>query len=127
MPPVCSRQRKITNGNGSLKLLFDQNLSPKLVKRLSDNFPNSVHVQDANLEKAEDKVLWEYARENDFVIVSKDVDFSERSLILGFPPKVIWIRRGNCSTKDIEDILRSHLDDIDNLGKNPKIGVLSLF
>ena len=109
-----------------MRLLFDQNLSPKLAARLADIFPGSLHVKDVNLDKADDIVLWEYASNYDLIIVSKDVDFSERSIICGFPPKVIWIRRGNCSTIDIENILRAHLEDIEYLSKNPHIGVLSL-
>ena len=127
MSSICSGQGKVADGDGSLKLLFDQNLSPKLVRLLSELFPGSIHVQDVNLDRADDKTVWKFARENDFLIVSKDVDFSERSIISGYPPKVIWIRRGNCSTKQIENILRSHADDIENLMEDPDIGVLSLF
>ena len=110
-----------------MKLLFDQNLSPKLVRCLSDLFPGSIHVQTVNLDTADDNVLWAFAREKGFIIVSKDVDFSDRSVIAGYPPKVIWIRRGNCSTKQIEEILRAHFNDIKNLEESPDIGVLALF
>jgi len=127
MSSICGGQGENTNGDKSLKLLFDQNLSPKLIRSLSDFFPNSIHVQLVNLDKANDRTLWEFAHENGYIIVSKDVDFSEKSVIWGYPPKVIWIRRGNCSTKEIEEILRSHFDDIEELEKGPDIGVLSLF
>ncbi len=110
-----------------MKLLFDQNLSPKLVRALSDIFPGSVHVQDENLDRADDSDVWKFARNNGCIIVSKDIDFSERSLIFGFPPKVISIRRGNCSTKQIENILRSHCDDIITLRQNPDLGILTLY
>lgn len=110
-----------------MKLLFDQNISPKLVRSLSDLFPGSIHVQAVNLDRAQDSVLWEFAREKGFMIVSKDVDFSDRGVIAGYPPKVIWIRRGNCSTKQIEEILRAHFNDIKNLEKSHDIGVLALF
>jgi predicted nuclease of predicted toxin-antitoxin system len=83
-------------------LLIDQNLSPKLVRRLLETFPGSVHVSEAGLAEALDRVVWEYARANILVLVSKDADFSELGLLLGFPPKVVWIRRGNCTTGDIE-------------------------
>ena len=110
-----------------MKLLFDQNLSPKLIPVLTDVFPGSIHVQNVNLDKAQDNEVWEYARNNNYVIVSKDIDFSERSLIYGFPPKIIWIRRGNCTTKQLEEILRSHFEDVKNLYFDTATGVLSLF
>jgi predicted nuclease of predicted toxin-antitoxin system len=78
------------------------------------------------MDRSDDSAVWDFAAENNLVIVTKDVDFSERSLILGFPPKIIWIRRGNCSTTDIENILRSNLESINQLVNNPKIGVLIL-
>lgn len=109
-----------------MKLLLDQNISPKLVKRLNDIFPDSLHVQNVNLDRSDDSTVWDFAAANNLVIVTKDVDFSERSLLLGFPPKIIWIRRGNCSTSDIETILRGNLESIEELVNNPKIGVLIL-
>jgi predicted nuclease of predicted toxin-antitoxin system len=60
------------------------------------------------LRDADDVVVWDFARSQDFIIVSKDADFHQRSFVLGFPPKVIWIRRGNCPTRDIENLLREH-------------------
>lgn len=96
-----------------MKLLFDQNLSHKLVRALADIFPDSIHVRDVGLKAADDGLIWDYAKGNDFIIVSKDSDFYQRSLLFGHPPKVIWIRRGNCSTIDIDNILRKHFDDIE--------------
>lgn len=75
---------------------------------LSDLYPEASHVRDYALERADDDVIWNFARQGDFVIVSKDADFHERSFLFGFPPKVIWLRMGNCSTKDLEKILRGH-------------------
>lgn len=108
-------------------LLFDENLSPTLVNRLADVYPNSVHVSSIGLEKALDKAVWEYARQNDYMIITKDADFSELSLLLDFPPKIIWIRRGNCSTNDIENILRESYGTIVALSEDSKIGILTLF
>ena len=64
------------------------------------------------MASADDADVWTYARENGFLIVSKDSDFHQRALVEGHPPKVVWIRRGNCSTADIEGILRSHVADL---------------
>jgi predicted nuclease of predicted toxin-antitoxin system len=69
----------------------------------------------------------EYARREGFVIVTKDSDFSDLCILLGFPPKVIWIRRGNCRSRDIEAILRDHQKDIEALGRDEVIGILTLF
>ena len=91
-----------------MKLLFDQNLSPRLVKRLADLYPDSNHVYHVGVDRASDEVTRDFARRENFVIVTKDSDFSDLCTLLGFPPKVIWIRRGNCSTADIESILRAH-------------------
>lgn len=109
-----------------MKLLFDQNLSPRLVGWLADLFPESAHVFDLGLDTASDEDLWSYARDHDFLIVSKDVDFSDLSLLRGFPPKVIWLHIGNCTTAQIESALRSHYDDIDQMNSDPSVGILSL-
>ena len=95
-----------------MKLLFDENLSPKLVARLASEFPDSVHVSRVGLDQADDAVVWKYADENSLTIVTKDADFSEISLRLGSPPKVIWFRRGNCSVDDTSAMLRDHVDGI---------------
>ena len=89
-----------------MKLLLDQNLSPRLLRTLEAVYPGSSHARLEGLRDADDAVVWEFARGHDFVIVSKDSDFHQRSFVCGFPPKVIWIRRGNCPTTDIEKLFR---------------------
>ena len=110
-----------------MKLLLDQNISPHLVARLADLYPGSAHVQSVGFDLAPDIPLWEYARENDFVIVTKDADFSDRSALLGYPPKVIWIRLGNCTTSEIESVLRTRYDEIVSLGENQDAAILAIF
>jgi predicted nuclease of predicted toxin-antitoxin system len=110
-----------------VKLLFDHNLSPAFVNRIQDLYPNSNHVYRLGLEQISDIEVWEYARQESFLIVTKDADFSDICLLRGFPPKVIWIRRGNCKTADIEEILRNHNDDIEKLNSDKTVGVLTLF
>ncbi len=95
-----------------MRLLFDQNLSPRLKWALNDICPETLHVRDVGLESAGDVEIWSYAREHGFVIVSKDSDFRQFSFTFGHPPKVAWIRRGNCSTSEIESILRDRYDEI---------------
>lgn len=89
-----------------MKLLFDQNLSRKLPERLADIYPHSVHLIMLGMEKSDDSMVWDYAREHGFTIVSKDADFQQRSLLYGSPPKFIWLRVGNCSSTEIELLLR---------------------
>ncbi|MHB1309844.1 MAG: DUF5615 family PIN-like protein, partial [Limisphaerales bacterium] len=81
---------------------MDQNLSWRLVKALQPTFPESVHVLELGLDRAADADVWEYARTEGFVIVSKDSDFEQRSILHGHPPKCIWLRVGNCCTREIE-------------------------
>jgi predicted nuclease of predicted toxin-antitoxin system len=89
-----------------MKLLFDQNLSPRLPRFLADIYPESVHVREINMRDATDTQIWDYAKIHEFVIVSKDSDFQARSLLYGSPPKFIWLRVGNCTVKPIEELLR---------------------
>jgi predicted nuclease of predicted toxin-antitoxin system len=110
-----------------VKLLFDQNLSPKLVEQLADVYPDSNHVYHLGIDLIPDEEMREYARREGFVIVTKDSDFSDLCILLGFPPKVIWIRRGNWRSRDIEAILRDHQQDIEALGRDEVIGILTLF
>jgi predicted nuclease of predicted toxin-antitoxin system len=110
-----------------MKLLFDQNLSPKLVKSLGDVFPNSNHVFLLGLDESDDTKVWEYAKQNEFTLVTKDADFGDLSILRGFPPKVIWIRRGNCKTSEIESILRNNLTAIEQLENEQQIGLITLF
>jgi|ERR1035437_5412119 predicted nuclease of predicted toxin-antitoxin system len=95
-----------------MKLLFDENLSPRLASALSDFFPGSRAARDCGLRGASDLEVWQYAQENGFVIVSKDSDFSERSARFGSPPKVIWLRIGNCTTVRVDFVLRNTIKRI---------------
>ena len=108
-----------------MKLLFDQNLSPHLVAQLADVFAGSPHVRQAGLDRADDDAIWRFAKEGGFAIVTKDSDFQERSQIAGGAPRVVWIRRGNCSTRDIEALLREHALPIEALEQGR--GFLILF
>jgi len=95
-----------------VKLLFDENLSPRLVESLADVYPGSQHVHEINLGASQDSAVWEYAKQHGFAIVSKDSDFAERGTLEPSSPKVIWIRLGNCSTRQIDTLLRSSSEPI---------------
>ena len=109
-----------------MKLLFDENLSHRLVSLLADLFPDSVHVRDIGLKAADDVRVWDYAKTNDLIIVSKDSDMHDRSFLFGYPPKVIWIRLGNCSTSDVEKLLRQEYETVETFYKDDYASFLTL-
>lgn len=110
-----------------MRLLFDQNLSRKLVNRLADLFPNSSHVQFHSLPEANDSEIWEFAKIQNFCIITQDADFAERSRLYGSPPKVIWLRCGNATTREVEIILRSGELSLRELAENPLLDCLELY
>jgi len=109
-----------------MKLLFDENLSPRLVVLLADLFPNSLHVRDVGLRTAEDSLVWNYARDHDLVIVSKDADMHQRCFVFGAPPKVVWVRLGNCSTNDVANLLRRYIKALEVFEADEVASFLSL-
>jgi predicted nuclease of predicted toxin-antitoxin system len=109
-----------------MKLLFDENLSPNLPHRLRDLFPNSLHVRDVGMKATIDPVVWDYAKDSDLMIVSKDSDMHDLSLVLGSPPKVIWIRLGNCSTAQVENLLRRDFETINLFYTDESLSLLAL-
>jgi len=109
-----------------MKLLFDENLSPQLVRLLHDLFPDSVHVRDVGLKAADDPVVWKYAQDNALIICSKDSDMHQRSFLLGYPPKVVWVRLGNCSTSDVANLLRKHFAAIEVFANDDYASFLTL-
>ena len=110
-----------------MKLLLDHNISPDLIRLLHDLFPGSNHVYHLNLHEVDDPIIWAYARKNEFIVVSKDVDFSELSMVEGFPPKLIWLKLGNCRTDDIQNSIRANYDAIREMNDDPQRGILILF
>ena len=109
---VCGGPRTSSAIHTGVKFLFDQNISRRLVRSISDVFPGSSHVSQHDLSEADDSTVWDFARERQFTIVSKDEDFRQLSFLYGAPPKVIWVRLGNCTTDDIDGLLRRRADEI---------------
>lgn len=107
-----------------MKLLLDQNLSWKLVDSLEQLFPGTAHIKTALKITSDDREIWDFAAQNGFAIVSKDDDFEQRSILLGHPPKVIWIRLGNCRTADIENLLKSSVKVIEKFNLDDEKSVL---
>jgi predicted nuclease of predicted toxin-antitoxin system len=110
-----------------MKLLFDQNLSFKLCRRLADIFPDSEQVRLLNLEEAADTRIWDFARKSGFTVVTFDSDFAELAAFRGAPPKVIWLRCGNQGTEKIEQLLRKREASILDFISDPEAACLEIY
>ena len=104
-----------------MRFLFDQNISYRIVSKLSDYYPDCRQVRELGLTNAEDIDIWDYARKNDYVIVTFDADFYDIGLINGCPPKIVWLRTGNLSTNKIADLLRRSLNLITDFCSKPEL------
>ena len=91
-----------------MKLLLDENLSDRIVPKIIGFYPGSTHVKAEGLLQTDDSLVWTFAQNNHFVIVSKDADFHQRSMVFGHPPKFIYLRVGNCSTERLIELIRSN-------------------
>jgi len=109
-----------------MKLLLDENLSRRIVPFLQNDFPGSSQVVLDGLEQATDQQLWEYARDQGFVIVSKDSDFYELSLLRGTPPKIIWLQIGNSSKSRVTKLLLDNRLAIERLATDPEAACLEI-
>ena len=109
-----------------MKLLFDQNLARVLVRRLTAEYPESAHIAELGLATATDRAIWEFARANDYVIVSKDSDFRQLAFLLGPPPRAVWVRVGNVSTSVIEDLLRRSAGTLQRFAESDEESLLIL-
>jgi predicted nuclease of predicted toxin-antitoxin system len=107
-------------------LLLDQNLSRKLIRLLRDDFTDISHVGELELAEATDREIWEYAKQHDLIIVSKDSDFRQLALLLGPPPKVVWVNVPNASTSMILDVIRQSREAIINFSQNAEESYLAL-
>lgn len=108
------------------KLLFDENLAPRLTVALAADYPNSVHICSVGLGGASDAAVWAHAASDGFVLVTKDEDFHRLSVLRGFPPKVLWLRLGNCSTADVVHLLRSRLEQVVAFAAHEEAAFLAL-
>jgi predicted nuclease of predicted toxin-antitoxin system len=89
-----------------MKLLFDQNISFRAVKGIQDLFPLAKQVCELGLENSSDRSIWNFAKKENYSIVTFDSDFYDLNLVLGTPPKIIWLRTGNATTEDIIKLFR---------------------
>lgn len=107
-----------------MSLLIDQNLPRDLERFLARDLPGSVHVRSLGLERALDSTLWSEARSRCLAILSKDSDFMHRSSMLGHPPKVILIRRRNCSTREVCALVAASVPTVHAFLKDPASALL---
>ena len=109
-----------------MKLLFDENLSRRLCQKLEDIFPDCKQVCLVGLENVDDRDIWQYAAKEGLTIVSKDGDFHDLSFLLGAPPKVIWLRIGNCTTDLAEAVIRRNIEAIKSFENSDEAAILVL-
>ena len=110
----------------AVRLLFDEQLSEELPELLRDVFPDSLHVRQLGAGGAADLTVWALARERGCVLVTKDEDFQRVSILRGAPPKVVWIRLGNCATEDVAQLLREHRASIERFAEQTEATILAL-
>lgn len=108
-----------------MSLLFDQNISFRIIQKIKEDFPNSKQVRELGLEESSDDKIWKFAKENNFTVVTFDSDFFEISNLKGHPPKIIWLRTGNTTTKNIIEILQQKKEIIIDFISNPLYSEIS--
>jgi len=109
-----------------IKLLFDQNISYRLVSRLKEVYPNSQHVAAIGLDMASDIDVWTYAKDNQYVLVSKDSDFNDICTLYDFPPHIIWLRLGNSRVTTVYEALVKHKDKVNIIVEENKTGIIEI-
>lgn len=110
-----------------MKLLLDHNLSHKLVARLAEIYPDSTQTRLLGFGRTADPEIWFFARTHGFILVTKDNDFAELAVMRGAPPKVVWLRVGNCGSAAVERLLRANVDAIRALADDELRVVLELY
>lgn len=108
------------------RLLFDENLSPRLVGLLDVVFPGSLHVDGVGLRGCPDGEIWNFARSQGLVLVSKDNDFRQLSFLYGAPPKVVWLRIGNAPTRAAAELLLARQEEMASFLRDPEAALLAL-
>ncbi|MFT6734317.1 MAG: putative nuclease of putative toxin-antitoxin system [Polaribacter sp.] len=110
-----------------MKLLLDENLSRRIVPAIQDCFPDSTQIALLNLNEADDRQIWEYAKQENYTIVTQDADFHEQSMLVGGPPLIVWLRCGNQPKNVILDKLIKQQKLIEETYQDPKIWTIEIF
>jgi len=109
-----------------VKLLLDENLSVHVLARIADSFPGSTHVKRVGLLPATDQDTWDRARTQGYVLVTRDRDFEQLCALRGAPPKVVWLRVGNCSTQQVARLPHGNLTNLEAFVQAPEVALLIL-
>ena len=109
-----------------MKLLFDQNISPKIVKQIESDFPDSKQVRHVGLKDASDVVIFDYAKNHGYAVVTFDADFVDLNVVRGIPPKIIWLKTGNLTTKSISDLLKNNISVIHDFLESDEEEILEI-
>ena len=109
-----------------MRLLFDQNISYRIMKVLPEKYSGSSHVKQENLINASDKQIWDFAKTNEYTIVTQDSDFNDLNILNGFPPKIIWIRTGNIKTVALMNILIEYNKELESFINNDDFGCFEI-
>lgn len=104
-----------------MKLLFDQNISSRIILKLNSLYPFAQQVRNLGLENYSDIDIWKYAKLNGYSIVTFDYDFFDLSNLYGHPPKIIWLRLGNTTTNELAQILSSKINLIKDFIDLPEL------
>lgn len=112
-----------------MKLLFDQNISFRIISKIATHFPDAKQVRQIGIEDYSDIEIWKFAKENNFTIVTFDADFYDLSNLKGHPPKIIWLRFGNTKTDFLSEIIyskKSIINDFINADEYTEIACLEI-
>ena len=109
-----------------MKLLFDENLPPRAARGVASAFPESIHVNTLKFNRTDDRVLFAYAAEHGYVMVTRDKDFKRLSLELGSPPKVVLVAVGNAQIAQVGPLILAFADEINALEDPRSRDVLQL-
>lgn len=109
-----------------MKLLLDQNISYRLIKKIKTLFPGSQQVKKLGLDDKPDRLIWDFAKNEGFIVVTFDSDFYDLSLTHGHPPKLIWIKSGNITTRNLEELLSAKALQIENFFNDKDLSCLEI-
>lgn len=110
-----------------MRLLFDQNISFRVVKQPKPVLPEVIGVGEVGLLNADDYQIWEYARQYDYTVVTFDRDIPAIESVRGFPPKIIWLRTGNLVNSAVVALFMNRLDEFARFIANQRKGCLMVY
>ena len=110
-----------------MKLLLDENISFRVLRSIIPVFPGSIHVSKEGSNVKEDQEIFDFAKGNEFTILTFDEDFYDLQLLKGHPPKIIWLRFGNSNNLKIVNKLIENQPTIVSFLSNPEVGILEIY